>query len=227
MPTYKAPVDDTLFLLRDVFDSREIRQPAPLRRGAARRRRGGAERGRQIRRGSVCSRSTASATWRAASASDDGSRRRRRRVSRKPTRPMSRAAGSASRAIRNTADRACRIFSASLFSEYSDRRQHRPSRCIPASPTARSRRSAVHGERRAQEPLSAEDDDRRMDGHDEPDRAALRHGPRPHQDARPCRRPTAPSPSPARRSSSPPASTTSPTTSSISCSRASRARPRA
>ena len=69
--------------------------------------------------------------------------------------------------------------------------------------------------------------DRRMDRHDEPDRAALRHRPRPaaHQGGR--RRATAATRSPATRSSSPPASTTSPTTSSTWCWPASRARRRA
>ena len=42
----------------------------------------------------------------------------------------------------------------------------------------------VHGERRPQVPLSAEDDDRRVDGHDVLHRAPLRHRSRPHQDPR-------------------------------------------
>ena len=42
----------------------------------------------------------------------------------------------------------------------------------------------VHGRRRAQVPLSAEDDDGRVDGNHEPDRAAVRHRSRPHQDPR-------------------------------------------
>ena len=89
---------------------------------------------------------------------------------------------------------------------------------------ARPRRSMTHGSDDAEAPLPAQNDHRRMDRHDEPHRAAMRHRSRPHQDARRRRRATAPTPSPDRRSSSPPASTTSPTTSSISCSPASRAR---
>ena len=82
----------------------------------------------------------------------------------------------------------------------------------------------VHASDEHQADLSAEADHRRMDRHDEPHGAALRHRPRPHQDARRPATPTAPTPSPARRSSSPRASTISPTTSSISCSPASKAR---
>ena len=42
----------------------------------------------------------------------------------------------------------------------------------------------AHGDDDAEEPISPEDDHGRMDRHDEPDRAALRHRSRPHQDAR-------------------------------------------
>ena len=66
--------------------------------------------------------------------------------------------------------------------------------------------------------------DRRMDRHDEPDRAALRHRPRACCAPRRSSRPTAATRSPAPRSSSPPANTTWPKTSSISCWRASKAR---
>ena len=55
--------------------------------------------------------------------------------------------------------------------------------------------------------LPAEARVRRMVGHDEPDRAALRHRPRPDQDEGRRRPATAATASPARRSSSPPAST--------------------
>ena len=83
----------------------------------------------------------------------------------------------------------------------------------------------VHGSRRAEADLPAQDDRGRLDRHDEPDRAALRHGSRPDQDQGGAATPTAPTRSPARRSSSRPASTTLPRTSSISCWPASRARP--
>ena len=73
MPTYKAPVDDVLFLLNDVFhidrygnlpgfaDASPDVVEAVLRRGG------------QILRGSAAPRSTASATRKAASAPADGS----------------------------------------------------------------------------------------------------------------------------------------------------------
>ena len=59
----------------------------------------------------------------------------------------------------------------------------RPSPCIPASPTARRRRCWCTPTTRSSD-LSAEAHVGRMDRHDEPDRAALRHRSRPHQDAR-------------------------------------------
>ena len=81
-----------------------------------------------------------------------------------------------------------------------------------------------HGTRRAEADLSAEDDRGRMDRHHEPDRAALRHRPRPAAHQGGAAGATAATRSPATRSSSPPASTTSPRTSSTSCWRASKAR---
>ncbi len=67
-----------------------------------------------------------------------------------------------------------------------------------------------HGTRRAEANLSAQAGQRRMDRHDEPDRAALRHRSGPACAPRPFRRPTAPTRSPARRFSSPAANTISP-----------------
>ena len=74
-----------------------------------------------------------------------------------------------------------------------------------------------HAHRRAEGDLSAEARLRRVDGHDEPDRAAGRLRPRRARSRAPNRPATAPTASSARRSSSPMASTISPTTSSIWC----------
>ena len=72
--------------------------------------------------------------------------------------------------------------------------------------------------------LPAQAHRRAMGRHHEPDRAAMRHRSRSGAHPRRRRRPTAATGSPAPRSSSPPASTISPRTSFISCWRASTAR---
>ena len=86
--------------------------------------------------------------------------------------------------------------------------------------------AALHRPRhaRAEGDLSAAHDRRQMDRHHEPDRAALRHRPRALAHQGGAGQATAATGSPAPRSSSPPASTTLRTTSCISCSPASRAR---
>ena len=72
MPTYKAPVDDVLFLLNDVFQiERYDNLPASPTRRPTCSRRSWARPPSSPRR--CCSRSTASATWKAARAHDDGS----------------------------------------------------------------------------------------------------------------------------------------------------------
>ena len=100
---------------------------------------------------------------------------------------------------------------------------------VPAADPGRDRRHPRPRLRRAEGDLPPEDDDRRVDRHDEPDRAAGRLRRRRRHDQGRTRRPTrrsggapAPTASPARRSSSPGASTTSPRTSSTSCSPAPR-----
>ena len=122
MPTYKAPVSDTLFLLSDVFDYANYANlpgfaDAPMDVVEAILSEGG-----EVLRGGRCSRSTASATSKAASATTTAPSPRRR-ASRRPTRRSSRAAGRRSRAIRHSAARACRRFSRCLFSEICDLRQ--------------------------------------------------------------------------------------------------------
>ena len=57
-------------------------------------------------------------------------------------------------------------------------------RNVPRPDQRRDGRAAGSRRRRAEVPLPAENVDGRMDGHDEPHGAALRHRPRPHQDAR-------------------------------------------
>ena len=88
----------------------------------------------------------------------------------------------------------------------------------------RDRRADPARHARAEGDLSAEHGRGPLDRHHEPDRAALRHRsrPAPHQGGEAGRRQLQASPAP--RSSSRPASTTSPRTSCISCSRASKAR---
>ena len=72
----------------------------------------------------------------------------------------------------------------------------------------RDRRAHPARRRRAEGALPAEADLGRVVGHDEPDRAALRHRPRADQDEGRSRQKTAATRSPARKSSSRPASTT-------------------
>ena len=85
----------------------------------------------------------------------------------------------------------------------------------------------VHGSPEQKKALSAEDGGGRMDRHHEPHRAALRHRSRHDPRARRSSRATAATRSPARRSSSPPASTTCRRTSFTWCWRGSKARPKA
>ena len=137
MPTYKAPVNDTVFLLNDVFDyARYANTPgfaeAPidvvehvLTEGAKfveevvqpLNRIGDLE---------GCKRH------------DDGSVTTPK-ASRRPIRPSSRAAGSAFPATPNTAARACPTSSRRCFPN-TRLPPIWPSRCTPASPTAPSRR---------------------------------------------------------------------------------------
>ena len=111
MPVYKAPVSDTLFLLNDVFDFQRYSNlprfsEAPIDVVEAVLSEGGkfAE--------EVLQPLNLTGDRRAAGACPTV-RSSRLKGSRKPTRPLSRAVGSGFRPRRNTADRACRISSAS------------------------------------------------------------------------------------------------------------------
>ena len=92
-----------------------------------------------------------------------------------------RAAGSAWPAIRPMAARACRLFSRCCSSEYASPPTS-PSAMYPGLTNGAIAALTVHGNDDAEDALSAENDERPMDGDDEPDRAALRHRPRPDQD---------------------------------------------
>ena len=100
-------------------------------------------------------------------------------------------------------------------------------RALPDADQRRDRGDRAQRLRRAEANLSAEDGRRRMDRHDEPDRAAGRIGPRRRAHEGRAAGATAATASTATRSSSPTASTTTPTTSSTSCSRARPTRRRA
>jgi hypothetical protein len=137
MPTYKAPVSDTLFLLTDVFDLQRYSNlprfsEAPIDVVEAVLSEGGrfAEQVLQplnaIGDREGCKRGEDGAV-----ATPKGFKE-----AYSPIRPTSRAAGSGSRARRNMAARACRIFSA-WRSANTSFPPIRLSRCIPASPTAR------------------------------------------------------------------------------------------
>ena len=73
MPIYKAPVEDVNFLLNDVFQIDRYDNLPGFSRCLRRRARGDPRRGRQALPKRCCSRSTASATSKAARAHDDGS----------------------------------------------------------------------------------------------------------------------------------------------------------
>ena len=100
-------------------------------------------------------------------------------------------------------------------------------RPVSAAHAGRDRGARTGGQRGSAAALPAEDGLGRVDGHDEPDRAAGRL--RPRRGAHACREAAATgrTSSPATRSSSPTASTTTPRTSSTWCSRARPRRPRA
>ena len=137
MPTYKAPVSDTLFLLSDVFDyAKYANAPgiadapidiveAVLTEGA-----------KFVEE--VVQPLNMSGDREGCKRHDDGSVMTPK-ASRKPTRRWSKAAGWASPATRSTAARACRISSRCCSANM----KYRPtwlSRCTRASPTARLRR---------------------------------------------------------------------------------------
>ena len=107
MPIYKAPVEDVSFLLNDVFHIDRYNNLPGFADATADVRRGDPRRGGQALAKRCCSRSTASATWKAASATTTAASRRRR-ASRRPSSRSPRAAGSASRRRPNMAARACR-----------------------------------------------------------------------------------------------------------------------
>ena len=86
------------------------------------------------------------------------------------------------RAIRPMGARVCRC-SWRFCSANTPMAPTSPSRCTPASPMARLRPHRPR-QRGAQVAVPAEDDHRRVDRDDVPDRAALRHRSRPHQDPR-------------------------------------------
>ena len=109
-----------------------------------------------------------------------------------------------------------------------DDQQRQPElRALPAADRRRDRGAADRRLARAAGALHPEDDLRRVDRHDEPDRAAGRLRPAPGAHPRRAARRRHATSSSAPRSSSPTASTTWPRTSSTWCSRASPARPRA
>ena len=180
MPTYKAPVSDTVFLLNDVFDyARYANAPgfaeAPIDVVEAR-----PDRGREVRRGGRA-------------AAEPHRRRRGLHAPRGRQRHHAQGLqgglqgvrrgrlGRPRRATRNTAARACRIFSPSC-SANTRPRPTSPSPCIPGLTNGAVAALMVHGSDDAEGSLSAEDDHRRVDRHDEPDRAAVRHGSRADQD---------------------------------------------
>ncbi len=72
MPIYKAPVDDVLFLLNDVFHMRALQQSAGLFRCLARRGRSRSSARPRSSARRCCSRSTASATLEGCTRHDDG-----------------------------------------------------------------------------------------------------------------------------------------------------------
>ena len=120
----------------------------------------------------------------------------------------SRAAGPASPPIPTTAARACRN-AVELDGRGDDLLGQPGLRHVSGpdatAPTTRSQRTAPTSRRQLYLPKLV---DGTLDRHDVPDRAAMRHRPRPDRAPRPSRRPTAATRSPAPRSSSPPASTT-------------------
>ncbi len=209
MPTYTAPVRDTLFVLNDVLGyerysnlpgfadaSPDVLEAIPGRGRAADRER---DRSRPNRVGDLegCTRHA------------DGSVSDADRVSRRPT-TQYRQGGwmglAAPAEIRRAGTALCRR---TRRCRNIGLRQHGADDvCRPDA--GRDRRAHRPRHRRAERDLAAEDGRGRLDRHHEPDRAALRHrsGPAAHQGA--FRTATAPTRSPARRSSSRPASTTWP-----------------
>ncbi len=176
MPLYKAPVSDTVFLLTDVFDFQRYSNlprfaEAPIDVVEAVLSEGGkfAE--------EVLQPLNLPATARAASAArrlgDDAERLQgglqglcRGRLGRH----LRRAA--------NMAGRACRTFSSVALSEYTIAANQAFAMYPGLTNGAVGGACRCMAQRRAEGALSAEDDLRRVDRHDEPDRAALRHRPR-------------------------------------------------
>ena len=203
MPTYKAPVSDTVFLLSDVFDyAKYANSPgfsdAPIDVIEAVLSEGAKfveEVVQPLNRiGDIegCTRH------------DDGSVTTPR-VSSRLIRAWSRAAGSGLRAIPTIGGQGLPMFVGALFGEYECSANIAFS-MYPGLTRGAVAAFTVAWRRRSEIALSAEDDHRRVDRHDVPDRTALRHRSRPYQDpCAPVKR-TAPTPSPARRSSSRPAS---------------------
>ena len=223
-PATRRPVDDTLFLLNDVFDYRALRQSAGLLRGAARRRRSGAERRRPSSPRRCCSRSIDRAISEGCTRHAGRLGRRRRRASRRPTRPMPRAAGSGSPVDPAYGGQGLPHFLAVALSEYHDFRQSGLRDVSGPDERRDRRRCSTHGgdahEARYLPKMTTGEWTGTMnltEPHCGTDLGLIKT-----RAAPPGRRLL--SRSPVRRSSSRPASTISPTTSSISCSRASTAR---
>ena len=224
MPTYKAPVDDVLFLLNDVF---HIERYANLP--------GFADASPDVVEailGEAAKLSEEVLTPLNRVGDKEGCKRARRRQRDHADRLQGRLQADRRRRL----DRhfgAGRVRRPGPAGDHDADRQRVPVlgqhglRDVSGPDAGRDRGAARARLGGAEGSLSAEDDRRRMDRHDEPDRAALRHRSRPaaHQGGR--SRPTAATRSPAPRFSSRPASTIWPTTSSISCWRASKARPKA
>ena len=107
MPTYKAPVEDALFLLNDVFQIERYNNLPGFADATPDIVEAILDGGRQALRGGPSPRSTGSATEEGCTRQPDGSRHDARPASRRPTRPMRTAAGWASRPRPNMAARAC------------------------------------------------------------------------------------------------------------------------
>ena len=206
MPSYKAPVRRDVVPAQRRVRLRALRQSAGLFRGAARCRRGGAGRRRPSCPRRCCSRSTARATREGCARHADG-----RVTTPKGFKEAYRAYAeggwvglSVDPAYGGQGLPYCLAIALTEFTVSANQ----AFAMYPGLTTGAI--AALHDacERGAEAALSAQDDLRRMDRHDEPHRAAMRHRSRPHQDPRRRRSRTAPTRSPARRSSSRPASTT-------------------
>ena len=202
MPSYKAPVDDVLFLLNDVFQIEPLRQPAGLRRR---------HRPTWSRRCSARPPSSAEEVLHAAQP-----RRRRARAARATTTAASPRRRASRRPIEQYADGGWMGISApaefggqGLPETMTHHRQRVPGvgqhglRHVSGPDAGRDRGDPRARHAGAEGSLPAEDDRGPLDRHHEPDRAALRHRPRPaaHQGGQAGA--TAATRSPAPRSSSP------------------------